>query len=390
MTAILAYSFGLEKIDLIEDAIQDSMIKALRVWPFHGIPDKPEAWLIKVARNSLIDKLRREQKSDSFDDLAVVSNETIDVRFNDELAEDTLRMMFACCDPRISPDSRVALTLREIGGFSVIEIAAAFLAKPEAIAKLLTRAKGRLRGTRLGIPPPSAIPERLEAVLRAVYLMFSEGYSTSHGELPIRNDLCFEAIRLAEILANHPVTGVPKTHALLALFFLQTARLPSRFDENGDVLRLDEQDRSRWDQRLLAAGLRQLAKSASGNDLSPYHVEAEIASIHAVSGSFDGTDWVRLVECYDRLLDFRHSPIVALNRAIAIWKVHGPRSAVDQLEPLREPLSDYAHFHITRGEFLLELNRSEEAETDFRRALELCRSTAMFRFLRQRLSEKTN
>ncbi len=390
MTAILAHSFGLGKIDLIEDAIQDSMIKALKVWPFHGVPEKPEAWLIKVARNALIDRLRRDIRSAEIEDLGLVSDETIEIRFADELDEDVVRMMFACCDPRISPDSRVALTLREIGGFSVNEIAAAFLAKPEAIAKLLTRAKSRLRGTRLEIPSPVEIPERLESVLKSVYLMFNEGYSTTHGELPIRNDLCFEAIRLAGILVNHPITGVPRSHALLALFLLQTARSPSRFDENGDVLRLEEQDRTRWDRRLMAAGLRQLARSASGDQLSEYHIEAEIASIHTVSPSFAETDWDRLVECYDRLLELRPSSIVALNRAIAIWKVRGPRAAIAEIEQLHISLADYPHFHITSGELELEIGERDRAERSFARAMELCRTTAMYRFLRRRLEEEIN
>lgn len=388
MTAVLAHSFGLEKIDLIEDAIQDSMIKALKVWPFHGVPDKPEAWLIKVARNALIDRIRRDRRSESFGDFEPASGETIDVRFADELDEDVLRMMFACCDPRISSDSQVALTLREIGGFSIQEIATAYLASTDAIAKLLTRAKQKLRGAALEIPPPGEIADRLEAVLKVLYLMFNEGYSTSHGELPIRNDLCFEAIRLAGILAKHPVTGLPKSHALLALFLLQTARLPSRFDEHGDVLRLEEQDRSKWDRRLIALGMRHLARSASGTELSEYHLEAEIASIHSVSQSFAETDWARLVECYDLLLERRPSPIVALNRAIAIWKVRGPRAAIAELGLLREPLAGYPHFHITLGELELEIGEKNVAEEHFARAMELCRTDAMYRFLRPRLGKE--
>lgn len=389
MTAALARVYGLEKFDLIEDAIQDSMIKALKTWPFAGIPDNPQAWLIAVARNRLIDRLRRDRRSEPIDDLDFESDTTFGVRFADELDEDVLRMMFACCDPRISPDSQVALTLRAVGGFSVREIASAFLSKEESIAKLLTRAKKRLRDSELAIPLPNRIAGRLEPVLKVLYLMFNEGYSASTGESAIRKDLCFEALRLARILASHPRTKLPRVRALAALFCFQSSRADARFDADGDILRLAEQDRNRWDRRLIAEGLAHLRASASGEDLSVYHLEAEIASIHSVADDFSSTDWKRLLLCYDRLLERRASPIAALNRAIVIAQVEGPQAALDRLDALATQLDDYPLFHITRGELLSELGRAREAADAFRTAGLLTGNAAMYRFLRRRLDEET-
>jgi RNA polymerase sigma-70 factor (ECF subfamily) len=384
MTAVLAKAFGLDKFDLIEDAIQDSMIKALRTWPFAGVPEKPEAWLLTVARNRLIDQLRRGTRSEAIGDRDITADSPIDVVFADELEEDVLKMMFACRDPRISPDSQVALTVRAVGGFNVREIASAFLAHEESVAKLITRAKVRLRRSRLEIPPPQELPVRLEPVLKALYLMFNEGYSTSAGERPVRNDLCFEAIRLAKILAAHPVTDLPQTHALTALFLFQTSRIAARFDADGDVLRLSEQDRRLWNRHLIADGLKHLRRSAHGSELSAYHLEAEIASLHSTASSFDGTDWHRIVICYDRLLERRASPVVALNREIARAQVDGPESPLSVIENLAPALNDYPLFHITRGELLSRLGRAVDAEAAYAEAGRFNGNNAMYRFLRQR------
>ncbi len=388
MTAVLARAFGLERYDLIEDAIQDSMIKALKTWPFAGIPENPQAWLIAVARNLVIDRLRRDRRSEPIGDLDRESEESFDIKFKDELDEDVLRMMFACCDPRISPDSQVALTLRAVGGFSVREIAAAFLSKEDSIAKLLTRAKKRLRDSELAIPPPNEIVGRLEPVLKVLYLMFNEGYSTSAGESAIRKDLCDEALRLARILASHPRTRSPRVHALAALLCFQSSRADARFDANGDILRLAEQDRNYWDRRLIAEGLAHLRACASGDELSVYHLEAEIASIHSVADDFGSTDWDRLLLCYDRLLERRASPVAALNRAIVIAQIEGPKAAIGELDTLAAKLGDYALFHITRGDLLSELGEAVEAADAFRTAGLLTGNSAMYRFLRRRLERK--
>ncbi|MBK8147192.1 MAG: sigma-70 family RNA polymerase sigma factor [Acidobacteria bacterium] len=387
MTAALSRVFGLEHLELIEDAIQDAMVKALKLWPFRGIPDNPEAWLIRVARNEVIDNLRRDKRTEPLTDIEPESNDAIEVRFADELDEDVLRMMFACCSPRISGDSQVALTLRAIGGFNVREIAAAFLAQDEAIAKLLTRAKQKLRDSELEFPPPAEITERLEPVLKVLYLMFNEGYSTSNGESPVRNDLCFEAIRLAKLLAGHRLTGIPKVHAMLALFMFQTARIGARFDENGDILRLSEQDRGRWDKRMIADGLRHLRSSATGNELSEYHIEAEIASIHSLASDFESTDWKRLIGCYDRLAEYRPSPVVALNRAIARAKVFGYESSLRELEDLRVQLAEYPLFNIALADLKSEAGQIADARESYNRALQLTGNASMYRFLRRKIDE---
>ncbi len=390
MTAVLARSFGFEKFDLIEDAIQEAMVRALRNWPFAGIPKSPEAWLITVARNCLIDAIRRDRRSEPIEGIETVAETEFKSGFASEFDEDVLRMMFACCNPRLSPDSQVALTLRTIGGFSVREIAAAFLASDDAIAKMLTRAKSKLSDTDLEIPGPDRIPSRLGQVLKVLYLMFNEGYNTSNGLLPVRNDFCFEAIRLAGILSRHPSTRHPKVDALLAMFFFQAARLEARFDEHGDILRLSEQDRQKWDRRMIARGLEHLKLSAAGDEVSEFHVEAEIASIHALSFDPAKTDWSRLVECYDRLLTIRWSPIVALNRAIAASKSIGPEAVLSEIDDLETSLAKYPFFHIARGEMLAGIGDSNGAAVSFRRAQELSGNDAMFRFLRRRVEQVEN
>jgi RNA polymerase sigma-70 factor (ECF subfamily) len=385
MTAVLSRVFGLKNLSLIEDAIQDAMVKAMKVWPFQRIPDNPEAWLIKVAKNCLLDRLRRDKRLEPLGDLQPESNSTAEIRFADEMDEDVLRMMFACCSPLISGDSQVALTLRAVGGFNVREIASAFLAQDEAVAKILTRAKKRLRDAKLEIPQPVEIPKRLEPVLKALYLMFNEGYNTSHGEHPVRNDLCFEAIRLAKILGNHPRTALPKVHAMLALFLFQTARINARFDENGDIMRLSEQNRAEWNKEMIADGLRCLRKSSSGDELSEYHIEAEIASIHAVARDFESTNWSRIIDCYDLLSERQPSPIVELNRAIAISKSHGPHAAMTLVGQLRNELKDYPLFLITLGELQSATGKIDAARASFEEAYRLTGNAAMFRYLRRRL-----
>jgi RNA polymerase sigma-70 factor (ECF subfamily) len=394
MVSVLSRIFGVGNIDAIEDSVQDALVAALQKWPFGETPDNPRAWLIEVAKNRLYDRLRREKRSDSIDDetheLIDLHDRTRDTHFVGEFGEDELKMIFACCHPAVPPDSQVALTLKTVGGFGVGEIAAAYLAKEEAVAKMLSRAKQKLRsGIRFEVPAGDELKPRLDAALRALYMMFNEGYAASTGEALIRRDLCFEAVRLARIIAGHPVTAAPKVHALIALFCFQAARLPARSDDRGDLVLLSEQDRSLWDGRMIAEGIEHLRRSAAGDELSDYHLEAEIASCYALAESFETIDWKRILKCYDLLQSGRYSPVVELNRIIAFGRVNGAEKALEELSRLGENylMTSFNFFHLTRAYFLAELRQNERAAEAYRRAADLTRNDAVARFIQKRLAE---
>lgn len=392
MTAVLCRIFGFERIDLIEDAVQDALVAALRKWPFSGMPDSPTAWLTQAAKNRLIDRLRRDSRSQTdVEDLDLDGSAgEIPVFFTTELSEDQLRMIFACCHPALMADAQVALTLKIVGGFSVSEIASAYLAREDAIAKMLTRAKSRLRESMvtLEIPVPNEIPERLDAVLKVLYLMFNEGYGASGGSDLVRRDLCFEAMRLIELLSTHPLTTSPKVYAAAALFFFQASRLPARTDDLGELILLETQDRALWDNGLISRGLRHLRLSASGDELSAFHLEAEIASIHALSPDYASTDWRRVLECYETMQKISFSPVAELNRIIVIARLEGVDAALSQLallESIDDRMQAYNLFHIVKGQLLLETGRVEPAQKSLDSALALTTNEPVKRFIQGKL-----
>jgi RNA polymerase sigma-70 factor (ECF subfamily) len=380
MLATLTHVFGLEHLDLAEEVVQDALLQALRLWPFDGIPDNPQAWLIRAARNKALDVLRRQgvfrSKEQELEQRLKERQERQDVAEvpqAGELEDEQLAMIFVCCDPALPAEARVALTLKAVSGFSVPEIARAFLSEEPTIAQRLVRAKRRIReaGITLALPSLAEIPRRLDSVLAVLYLLFNEGYGAHTGENLVREDLCGEAIRLTQLLASRPDTGQPKVHALLALFYFQAARLGTRVDGEGNLLLLAEQERRQWDQMLLALGVDQLEQAAQGDELSEYHLQAGIAAIHATSPSFDETDWPRLVELYDQLLELAPSGVVALNRAIALSMVEGPECALASLDELSaEPgMKNYYLLPAVRADFLRRLGRDGEAEACYREAL---------------------
>ena len=400
MISVLSRIFGLEKLDLIEDAVQDALVTALRKWPFTGMPDNPRAWLIEVSKNRVLDRLRRDKKFKSTDD-EIESLEHLlrdlgqggSVCFSSEIGEDQLQMIFACCHPAIPPDAQVALTLKVVSGFSVSEIARAFLAKDEAIAKMITRAKAKLRteGIRLEMPPPVELPMRLDSVLKVLYLIFNEGYSASEGSELVRKDLCFEAIRLVEFLAWHTVTSSPKVHALAALFSFQGARLSSRCDHNGELLLLSEQDHSLWDMGMLRSGLEHFRLSAAGDELTDYHLEAEIASLYALAPDYGSTDWRQIIACYETLQSRKFSPVVELNRIIAFGQIDGSEKALEELSILGgEPaMSSFNLYYLTRAHFLSEIGRKAEARLAYETAAKLTHNASVARFIEKRLAEQS-
>lgn len=393
LMASLTRLLGPEYLSLAEDVVQEALLKALQTWPYHGIPDNPQGWLYRVARNRALDEVRRSKNLArklglaALDALPVTEGEGgRSATFRD----DDLTMMFLCCHPRLSRSMQVCLTLKVVAGFGVAEIAAAFLARPATIQQRLVRAKRILREESVAfvMPDASSIGERLESVLDVLYLLFNEGYGASVGDTLVRAELCGEAIRLARSLADHPRTDRPDLHALLALLYLQASRLPTRCDDVGSVVVLDEQDRGAWDREAIAAGLHHLERAASGASLTAYHVEAGIAAGHAVAASVEETDWERIVALYDLLLVLRPTPVVRLNRAVALALAQGPAAGLAELDGLEfhPSMARYPLLPAVRARLFERAGRWADAVTEYEHAVELCRTSPERALLERRLS----
>jgi RNA polymerase sigma factor (sigma-70 family) len=395
MVAYLTRIFGLGRLDLAEDVVQDTLCRALETWSLHGLPDNPSAWLMRVARNRAIDLVRRDEQFRYFTPeltYLLKQREELPVEtpaFEKEIQDDQLRMMFACCHPELSTEVQVTLILKTLCGFSVAEIAHALLASEDAIEKRLGRARKLFRsaGTFAEITNAAEIAERLEAVYQAIYLLFNEGYHGSQAEQTVREDLCFEAIRLALLLSEHPAGAKPKTHALLALLCLHAARLAGRVDEAGALIQLEAQDRSKWDQDLIRQGFYFLEKASAGNEVSEYHLEAAIASLHCIAPTYEQIEWAKIVELYDLLYRLKPSPIVGLNRAIALGKALGPEAGLAELSQLSDAgkLKGYPFYPAAQGEFHLLAGRPAEAAQHFEKARQLARSQSETNFFERKL-----
>ena len=394
LVARLVRVLGPERLDLAEEAVQEAMVQALRSWPFSGTPADPAAWLTRVAHNRALDVLRRDgvfaAKRDAVRSLVEARLERIELpSFDGEIEDDQLRLIFVCCHPELPGNARVALTLKVVCGFSVREIARAFLASEATVAQRITRAKRLIRDRALPyeVPAPGELAARLGSVLRVLYLLFNEGYSPGEGEAVIRADICAEAVRLAEAVAAHPVAGTPESHALAALLLLQGARLEARQDEAGEILLLDEQDRSAWNGWWLVRGFRHLESSMHGTELTAYHLEAGIAACHAAAPSLAATDWGAILGYYDRLLALRPSPVTALNRAVALAMVEGPAAGLRAIDAMPDDgaLAGYPLFYSVRGELCRRAGRRGEARALLESALERARSLPVRRFLARRL-----
>ena len=397
--ALLARIFGPKNLELAEDVVQDAFLTALRRWPFDGVPDQPKAWISRVARNRALDVLRRSTRWKDREDqvahqltaaLEAASAPERQPAFEAELRDAQLELVFACCHPEVPRDAQVALVLKTVGGFGVEEIARAFLVKEATIYQRLVRAKRRLRDAdiHLALPSPGELESRLDTVHESLYLMFNEGYGAFQGSDLIRIDLCREALRLASLVAEHPRTGSARSDALAALFHFQAARLEARFGRDGELLRLEDQDRSRWDRSLISRGLRLLAASARGNEESAYHLQAEIASCHSLAASPDDTNWQQILDAYDRLWQRQPSPVVALNRAVALGRVEGTEAALHALEPIEGQacLERYYPFYVTRGELLERVGAVDRARADLEMALELAGNEAVRDFVSRKLT----
>lgn len=389
MGALLRY---FRDFDRAEEAFQEACLRALRNWPAKGPPRDAAAWLILVGRNAALDEVRKtsrnaplpgdEALSDLGDAEAGLAERLDDAHYRDDI----LRLMFVCCHPDLPATQQVALALRIVSGLTVAEIARAFLVGESAMEQRITRAKRRVAGAGVpfAAPGPAERAERLGAVAAMLYLVFNEGYSASGGEAPIRAPLCEEAIRLARLLLRL-FPAEPEVMGLLALMLFQHARASARLDADGALVLLDDQDRGLWDHELIGEGLALVDKALRHRRPGPYQLQAAIAALHARAARPEDTDWAEIDLLYAMLEGIQPSPVVTLNRAVAVAKVTGPDAALAMIEPLAERLSGYFHFHGVRGAFLMRLGRAEEARTAFDRAIALAHTPAEAAHIRQHL-----
>ena len=393
MVAALTRLFGAKHVDLAEDIVQETLLRAMQEWPYHGVPDVPAAWLHRVARNLAIDRLRRESRGLELlkENAALLRSEwTMSSTVNEvmnapSIADDQLRMMFACCHPSLPREQQVALALKTLCGFGVPEIARAFVTNEETINKRLYRAREAFRALgSIDFPPESELAPRLGHVLATIYLLFNEGYhSTSHRDL-IREDLIEEALRLCDLLTRNVVTDLGEVHALLALMLYHAARSATRIDADGAIVLLKEQDRSKWDGELVALADHHLDRAVAGEAMSMYHVEAVIAATHAHARTFASTNWRAIIGLYDQLLRLNPSPVVQFNRAIAVAQADGPAAGAGALEAVKGMEGSHL-YHAARGDLLRDLSRKEEAMVAYQQAAQLSRSPAEAALLKRKL-----
>lgn len=397
MVSVLSRLLGLQNLETAQDIVQDTLLQAMNTWSYNGVPDNPSAWLYRVAKNKAVDFLRRKKKfkeitpqysyllQSEYSLASTVNN----LFLENEIQDSQLRMMFACSHPSITEESQIALTLKTLCGLSINEIAKAFLTNEETISKRIYRAKEKIKLEKieLNVPQGKKLPERLDVVLKSLYLLFNEGYNSSHPDQLIRDDLCQEATRLTYLLTTHTITNLPRTNALLSLMCFQASRLQARLDDKGNIILLKHQDRSKWYKPLIERGLAylELATEIFDKEPSNYHIEAAIASLHASSPAFEKTDWKSIYHLYEILYRLQPVPIVALNKAIASAYAISKENALDQLLKIKG-LENYYLYYTSIGEIYYELQNKEKAKKFYEKALPLTRS----RQERQLLINKIN
>jgi RNA polymerase sigma-70 factor, ECF subfamily len=377
--------------DLAEDALHDAFASALNQWPTEGIPSNPRAWLVSAGRFRGIDAIRKRARFDaSIADIAdKVEADTGDAFSDEAVQDDQLRLIFTCCHPALAPEARIALTLREVCGLTTEEIAKAFLTSPSTLAQRIVRAKGKIRDAKIPyqVPSPEDLPERLDTVLQVVYLVFNEGYSASSGESATRADLSGEAIRLGRLLVA--LLPEPEAMGLLGLMLLHESRRAARSSPSGDLVLLEEQDRSLWNRDQIAEGIALVERALTSRRFGPYTLQAAISAVHAEAPDAGSTDWRQIVGLYDVLVRANPSPVVELNRAVAIAMRDGPEAGLTLIEQILErgDLNEYHLAHSAKADFCRRLGRIEEAKNSYQKALDLTQQEPERRFLERRLRE---
>lgn len=392
--AVLVHKFGPSNIEKIEDVVQDALLKAMQVWGFKEIPKNPTAWLLRVASNNLIDVLRRDKKqilqentNSEFDKMSVKQN---DLLLNNSIHDSQLKMIFACCNPSLSNEYQIILSLKLIGGFSNKEISKALLKKEGTVAKSFTRAKQQLKKhvKTLEIPIEMGLASRIEIVLKVIYLLFSEGYKASSGEDIIKKDICFEAIRLALLLLENKSTQISKVHALIALMCFHASRFEARIDDNNALIDLEHQDRAKYDNELIAFGVQHFKQATDENNiLSSYYLQAAVSYYHCAATTFDDTDWAGILNLYNQQLKFQYSPIVALNRIVPYYKFHGAKKGMSEIEQYSKNPNAIknALYYSIKAELYKELNDRENSEIALREAINLTDNEIQKKHLNKKL-----
>ncbi|HSY76097.1 MAG TPA: sigma-70 family RNA polymerase sigma factor [Bacteroidia bacterium] len=394
MVAVLTRVFGFSNIEQAEDIVQDTIIRALESWKFGKLPDNPQAWLYRTAKNKAIDIIRREKvKHKIVNDIAPLlkSEYTLGFKMNEmftenEIRDSELRMMFACCHPSISHEAQVSLILKTLCGLSVKEIVNAFLTNEETIQKRLYRTKEKIKTDHISLdyPGADAMQARTDAVLKALYLLFNEGYNSSHPQKLIREDLCEEAMRLAILLTENPKTNYPHANALLALMCYHASRFAARLDDKGFIVLLQDQNRNQWNKFLINKGNEYLNKASEGETIHDYHIEAAIASAHANAKSYEETNWDIILQMYNALLSRTQNPVVQINRCLVLGEVEGHEKAISELEEIKG-FTENCYYNTSLGEMWMRLNKREKAKSYFQKALTLTSSNAEIELIRRKL-----
>ena len=396
MIAVLTRIFGIHNLELVEDTVQETFLKALQAWKYRPVPDNPSAWLMQVARNRTVDLIRRQQKmADISEELAILfrtdTEQVIDQFFLDtEIADSQLRMIFTCCHPALNPEDQVALTLKTVSGFGVQEIARALVSNEATIQKRLYRAKEYIKkhSIRFEIPVGVALQDRLDMVYTVLYLLFNEGYNSVKADELIRHDICAETMRLCKLLSEHKVGALPSTYALLSLMCFQASRFDSRITEDNTIILLQQQDRGKWNQELIRMGYLFLNQSSTGDQLSVYHIESAIAAEHCLSPDFDSTNWQSLLYLYDRLLERKPIPIVRLNRSILLAQLGDLSAAIDailDIESIDQLLQHHYIYSAVLGDMYSRAGNAAEARRLLEMAWRLTSSLAEKKLLQEKL-----
>ena len=383
LIAILTQLFGPSNLELAEDVVHDAMVEALNNWQQKGIPGNPAAWLMRTAKNKALNIIRRDKYKFEYahNQLYLLQNgwtaeSFIEEMFTErEIKDELLRMMFVCCHPDIGKEAQVTLILKTLCGFSIAEIARAYLTTEATISKRLVRARQTIRELDIAfeIPANENLQQRVDAVLETIYLLFNEGYSSTEGDVLIRFDICEEAIRLCKILGEHPAGNNSSTWSLLSLMCLNASRFNARVAKEGNAILLHEQDRSLWNRELIRAGLKYLEAAAGLGIINTYYIQAAISACHCIAPDYEQTNWTEILNLYNLLIKIDNSPVVLLNRVVALSKIHGQQAALNELDSMAitGTLENYYPFYAVKGELLMELSRWKEAKANFEKARSL-------------------